>query len=188
MKRLVLASASPRRRELLARLGLNFEVRPTAVNETPGQDESAERLALRLARAKALAGARDRSRERVLGADTVVAREAQLLGKPADAAEARHMLETLSGSEHRVVTGLALADGDTVTEACAVSRVWFRVLSPGEIERYAAGREPQDAAGGYAIQGGAAGFVARVVGSYTNVVGLPLAEVVQLLQEKEHRT
>ncbi len=188
MKRLVLASASPRRRELLARLGLEFEVRPVAVDETPGQDESPERLALRLARAKALAGAGGRSGERVLGADTVVARDARILGKPADADEARHMLATLSGVEHLVVTGLALAVGDGVREVCSVTRVWFRPLTPGEIERYAAGREPLDAAGGYAIQGGAAGFVARVVGSYTNVVGLPLAEVVQLLQEKEHRT
>ena len=98
------------------------------------------------------------------------------------------MLATLSGVEHLVVTGLALAVGDGVREVFSVTRVWFHPLTPGEIERYAAGREPLDAAGGYAIQGGAAGFVARVVGSYTNVVGLPLAEVVQLLQEKEHRT
>jgi len=188
MKRLVLASASPRRRELLARLGLEFEVRPTAVDETPGQDESAERLALRLARAKAIAGAGERPGERVLGADTVVAREARILGKPADAAEAERMLVTLSGVEHRVVTGLALADGETVTEACAMTRVWFRILAPQEIEHYAAGRETLDAAGGYAIQGGAAGFISRMVGSYTNVVGLPLSEVVRLLREKEHRT
>ena len=187
MKRLVLASASPRRRELLARLGLAFDVRPAEVDETPQPGESAEALALRLARAKALACTKELSGELVLGADTVVARGASILGKPANAAEAGQMLEILSGAEHRVVTGLALVDGEAVAEACAISRVWFRALTPGEIARYAVGGEPLDAAGGYAIQGGAAGFVARVVGSYTNVVGLPLAEVIRLLQEKEHR-
>ncbi len=188
MKRLILASASPRRRELLARLGLEFEVRPAAVDETPQRGEDAEALALRLARAKALASAGERSGERVLGADTVVARDASILGKPANAAEAQEMLETLSGAEHRVVTGLALIEGEAVAEACAVSSVWFRMLTTEEIDRYAAKREPLDAAGGYAIQGGAAGFISRMVGSYTNVVGLPLSEVVRLLQEKEHGT
>ena len=181
MKRLVLASASPRRRELLGRLGLEFEVRPAAVDETPRLGEDPEALALRLARAKALASAAGRSGERVLGADTVVARDASILGKPANATEAEQMLETLSGGEHRVVTGLALAADGAVAEACVVSRVWFRSLLPEEIARYAADGEPLDAAGGYAIQGGAAGFISRVVGSYTNVVGLPLSEVVRLL-------
>jgi septum formation protein len=188
MKRLILASASPRRRELLARLGLEFEVRPVAVDETPQRGEDAEALALRLARAKALAGVQERSAERILGADTVVAREASILGKPVNAAEAREMLETLSGAEHQVVTGLALAEGDVIAEACAVSRVWFRMLTSEEIARYAAGGEPLDAAGGYAIQGGAARFISRVVGSYTNVVGLPLSEVVRLLRDREHGT
>lgn len=182
MKPLVLASASPRRSELLRRLGQEFEVRPASVDETPRHGEEAETLALRLARAKALAVAAERPGERVLGADTVVARETTILGKPANAAEAEEMLAVLSGAEHRVVTGLALVEGAAVTEACAISRVWFRTLMPGEITRYAAGGEVLDAAGGYAIQGGAAGFISRMVGSYTNVVGLPLAEVVRLLQ------
>ena len=188
MKRLVLASASPRRSELLARLGLAFEVRPAAVDETPQRGESAEALALRLARAKALASTKERWGELVLGADTVVAKGASILGKPANAVEAERMLEILSGAEHRVVTGLALVDGEAVAEACAISRVWFRTLTPGEIARYAAGGEPLDAAGGYAIQGGAASFVARMTGSYSKVVGLPLMEVMRLLQEKERRT
>lgn len=185
---MILASASPRRRELLGRLGLEFEVRPAAVDETPQDGENPEALALRLARAKALASAAGRSGERVLGADTVVARDAAILGKPANASEAEQMLALLSGAEHRVVTGLALVEDGAVAETCAVARVWFRPLLPEEIARYAAGGEPLDAAGGYAIQGGAAGFISRMVGSYTNVVGLPLSEVVRLLREKEHRT
>lgn len=185
MKKLVLASASPRRRELLARLGLEFEVCPAALDETPRENERAEALAVRLARAKAAAIAETQPAGRVLGADTVVAKGELILGKPADAAQARDMLGALSGTEHRVVTGLALVAGTRIAEACIVSRVWFRALEPVEIARYAASEEPLGAAGSYAIQGGAAGFVARLVGSYTNVVGLPLAAVVQLLDSTE---
>lgn len=185
--RLVLASASPRRRALLARLGLDFEVRPVDADETPRSGESPEALALRLARVKAAAVAMPG--EVVLGADTVVAADAELLGKPADADEAARMLRRLSGRGHEVWTGVAVVrsgapDGVAreIARACR-TEVVFRRLGEEEIAAYAATAEPLDKAGGYAIQGGAAGFVERVEGDYDNVVGLPLALVQQLLME-----
>lgn len=179
MKRLILASASPRRRELLARLGVAFEVRPADVDEAVHPGESAADAAVRLACAKAAAGAK--GGEPVLGADTIVSIRGRLLGKPGDARQAAEMLAMLAGAEHEVVTGVALAVGTAMESAAAVTRVWFRQAGAGEIGRYAASRESLDAAGGYAVQGGAAPFVTRVMGSYSNVVGLPLAETVRLL-------
>lgn len=181
MKSLILASASARRQELLGRLGVTFEVQPADIDESPRPGENAEALAERLALAKALAVSEQHPGYRVLGADTVVARAETLLGKPADADEVRRWLSALSGREHRVVTGLALVDGERAESSCVVTRLWFRTLGAGEIERYANRPEPLDAAGAYAVQGGAAGFVSRLAGSYTNVVGLPLAAVAALL-------
>lgn len=188
MERLILASASPRRRELLSRLGLEFDVHPAGIDETPLGRETAGALAVRLARSKAQAVAAVWPGCRVLGADTVVALAGGLLGKPADAEEARRMLEALSGAEHRVLTGLAFAAAGAVREACVVSRVWFRKLDAREIACYAAQDEPLGVAGSYAIQGGAAAFVSRLVGSYTNVVGLPLAAAARLLECTEQRS
>ena len=184
--RLVLASGSPRRRELLGRLGLDFEVRPTDTDERVLPGEAPRELVLRLARAKARAACRPG--ERALGADTEVALDGRTLGKPADAREAVAMLERLSGRRHEVWTGVALVarggDGDGLVaeraEACR-TEVAFRTLSAEEIAAYVASGEPFDRAGGYAIQGGAAKFVAAVDGDYENVVGLPLELVRALL-------
>ncbi len=182
MKSLILASASARRQELLSRLGVAFEVQPAAIDESPQPGESAETLAARLALAKARVVGERHPASRVLAADTVVARGPALLGKPADADEVRRWLQQLSGGEHRVATGLALVEGARVEQACVVTRLWFRTLGAAEIEAYARSTEPLDAAGAYAVQGGAAAFVSRLVGSYTNVVGLPLAAVAGLLE------
>jgi septum formation protein len=192
--RLVLASASPRRRELLSRLGLEFEVRPVESDETPRPGERPEALVLRLALAKARAAARPG--ELALGADTVVAADGALLGKPADDEEARCMLSALSDRSHEVWTGVALVEVPAAAgtgklreraRACR-TEVVFRVLSESEIDAYVASGEPRDKAGAYAIQGGAASFVARVEGDYTNVVGLPLPLVEELLAGLSRRT
>ncbi|MDN5865118.1 MAG: Maf family protein [Gammaproteobacteria bacterium] len=176
---LILASASARRRELLARLDLRFRVQPADVDETPRFGESPEALALRLARAKAGAIGAD---EPVLAADTVVAMDDEALGKPRDAREAESMLTRLSGREHRVVTALALRHAGVLDHATVVTRLWFRTLAARESQGYAARPEVLDAAGAYAIQHGAAPFLTRLVGSYSNVVGLPLAETAALLR------
>lgn len=181
--RLVLASSSPRRRELLATLGVEFEVRPADADETPRAGETPEPLVLRLALAKARAAARPG--ELVLGADTIVALDDEPLGKPADAAEARAMLARLSGRHHQVWTGVALVErtesGARERALAVVTDVVFRALDPAEIASYVASGEPLDRAGAYAIQGGAAAFVASVDGSWSNVVGLPLGAVRDLL-------
>ena len=193
-RRLVLASASPRRRELLARLGVEFEVRAVDADETPLAAETPEALVLRLALVKARAAARPG--ELALGADTVVAAGGALLGKPADDEEARRMLAALSGRSHEVWTGVALVEvpagpGDgrlrERARACR-TEVVFRALSGSEIDAYVASGEPRDKAGAYAIQGGAAAFVAHVEGDFTNVVGLPLPLVEELLADLSRRT
>jgi len=186
--RLVLASASPRRRELLATLGVVFEVRPSDVDETPRPGEPAEALAIRLALAKARAVAGEG--ELVLGADTVVALGDEPLGKPEDAAAARAMLARLSGRSHRVWTGVALVEhgpGRLRTAAgAAATAVEFRPLAAAEIDAYVATGEPLDRAGAYAIQGGAAGFATRLEGSWSNVVGLPLETLPGLFARLGH--
>ncbi len=179
MSRLVLASASPRRRELLSALGVAFEVRPARADETlpPGValGEGLQAIALRKARA---AGADGRA---VLAADTAVAVDGRVFGKPAGRAEARAMLSTLSGREHRVVTGVALVTPAGHQTLAVETRVRFRHLAPAEIGWYANTDEPYDKAGAYAIQGRGAFLVAGIEGSYTNVVGLPMSETVDLL-------
>jgi septum formation protein len=181
--RLVLASSSPRRRELLATLGVEFEVRPADADETPREGEAPEPLVLRLALAKARAAARPG--EIVLGADTIVALDGEPLGKPADDAAARAMLARLSGRHHQVWTGVALVErtarGARERALAVVTDVVFRALEPAEIASYVASGEPLDRAGAYAIQGGAAAFVAGVDGSWSNVVGLPVGAVRELL-------
>ena len=185
MRSLILASASARRQELLARLGVDFEVQPAGIDEAPQPGEGAEALAVRLALEKARAVGGRHPASRVLGADTVVAQGSTLLGKPADAGQVRDWLQALSGREHRVVTGLALVQGERAEQASVVTRLWFRPLGAAEIDAYAGGAEPLDAAGAYAVQSGAARFVSRLAGSYTNVVGLPLAAVARLLERME---
>lgn len=173
-EQLVLASASPRRRDLLAGLQLDFEVRSAEIDESALTDELPEDHVLRLARAKAQAVAWPG--ELVLAADTVVVLEGRILGKPADPAEAHQMLSSLTGREHDVYTGVALfePDRDTLVSATDRSEVRIAALDKDEISWYVSTGEPLDKAGSYAIQGLGALFVEKVVGNYTNVVGLPL--------------
>lgn len=184
---LVLASASPRRRALLERAGVAFAVRPADVDETarPGEDPAA--LAERLARAKALAVARALGPEParwVLGADTLVVRGAEVLGKPADDAEAMSHLTRLLGHTHRVITAVAVMRSDTLAgESLHVeSAVRMRAASAREIREYVASGEPRDKAGGYAVQGGGRRFIEHIEGSESNVIGLPLDETLALLR------
>ncbi len=182
---LVLASASPRRRELLARLGVPFDVAVSDVPETPLPGERPEAFARRVARDKASAVARRCPGSFVLGADTVVVVGDTMLGKPADRGDARRMLQTLSGRAHRVLTAVALiGPAGGCDEVLVESRVEFRALAPAEIEDYLDSGEPDDKAGAYAVQGHAKRFVLRVVGSLSNVIGLPLDEVAELLQRR----
>jgi septum formation protein len=180
---LVLASASPRRLELLQSAGLRPEVRPAHVDESVHAGEEPLDYATRVAAAKARAIAATLDGTcAVLGADTIVCLpdgEPRILGKPADAAEARGMLERLAGRAHRVITAYTLLLGERERARAVSSEVTFRPLSPTEIAGYVAAREWQDKAGGYAVQGLAAAFVRAVHGSYTNIVGLPLCEVLE---------
>ncbi|MBX3026455.1 septum formation protein Maf [bacterium] len=180
---LVLGSASPRRAALLREMGVAFTVCASDVPETPAPGESPADFAIRAAADKGAAVSRLRPGAWVLAADTVVAVGGDILGKPRDEAEARRMLRRLADCEHEVLTGVALfAPGGACVERFAVrTRVGFRALSDDEIAAYVATGEPADKAGAYAIQGGAAPFVRRVEGSYSNVVGLPVDEVRALL-------
>ena len=180
---LVLASSSPRRRELLGALGLPFTVRPSDVDETLRAGEDPAAYVLRLALEKAAAGAR--SGELVLGADTTVVLDGDVLGKPLDAADARSMLGRIAGREHVVFTGVALHDGTSGRQVSAVdtTRVRMAPLTEAQITWYVATGEPMDKAGAYGIQGKGALFVDAVFGNYGNVVGLPLPMVRRLMAE-----
>ncbi len=184
MSRLILASASPRRQELLAALGIPFDLVPSQADETLregiGLPQALEEVALRKARAVAKGQGSDAW---VLGADTEVALGNQILGKPRDPEDARAMLRALSGRTHRVLTAVALVGGDVEHRLSVATEVRFRALTAGEIAWYADLAEPYDKAGGYAIQGRGAFLVADLKGSYTNVVGLPVAETAALLAE-----
>jgi septum formation protein len=189
---LILASASPRRRELLAQAGYLFEVQASSVDESRRSGEDAIRFATRLAREKAqeVFALRQSSADPtlVLGADTVVVCDGEILGKPVDAADATRMLLLLSGRTHHVVTGVAVVAGELLVEVAAeVTQVTVRTLSPQEIADYVVGGEPMDKAGAYAIQGYAARWIPRISGCYFNVVGLPLALVASLLEGVEFR-
>ncbi|MEM8925939.1 MAG: Maf family protein [Actinomycetota bacterium] len=180
--RLVLASASPRRRELLATVGLRFDVLPVDIDETPESGESPSALVERLARTKATEGL-TRCGDATcvaIGADTVVALDDEVFGKPESAAEARTMLSRLSGRSHDVYSGVAVATQEGVDSQVERTLVHFRPLSAAEIDCYVATGEPMDKAGAYGIQGRAGIFVDRLEGSYHNVVGLPLHVVDDL--------
>jgi len=181
---IILASASARRRELLTLVGAHFESFPVDLDESPLPDERAEAHVLRLAEGKARA-ALDRAGSRwaeeavILGADTIVSIDREILGKPGEAGAAAEMLRHLSGRVHEVWTGLSLVhpeDGRAVTQAVR-SIVKFAPLDPDEIQRYVATGEPLDKAGGYAVQGHGALYVEAIEGSYSNVVGLPLSHL-----------
>src|ERR1700675_1600135 len=180
---LVLASASPRRQELLRRAGITFEVQPAHIPEDPLHGEAAKACAERLAREKALAVARQRPHDCVLGADTVVIVDGQLLGKPSDAADAARMLRLLSGREHQVVTGVCLVVKGQPSVASETPLVAVSEVPDKEIPNYVAGGEPMDKAGAYAIQGIASRWIPRIEGDYNNVVGLPLALVCGMLRQ-----
>jgi septum formation protein len=184
---LVLASASPRRRELLTQAGYSFIVHPANVPEDPLPGELPIAYVTRLAREKAEAVFRELSLKssaplQVLGADTTVTLDDQILAKPEDPADAARMLRQLSGRSHHVITGVAVATRDSTEVAAEVTAVRFLSLSDAEIESYVATGEPMDKAGAYAIQGRAARWIPRIEGCYFNVVGLPIALVTALLE------
>ena len=182
---LILASASPRRADLLGAAGIPAEIRPADVDESIRPGETPEAYACRVAREKAVAISAHSAGRAVLAADTVVVVDGLILGKPADHEDARRMLRLLSGRRHAVITAVALVGSAGAADVSVDTRietttVEFAALSDAEIEWYIATREPMDKAGGYAIQGLASRFVTRVEGSYSNVVGLPISLVYQM--------
>lgn len=188
---LVLASASPRRSELLTQAGYRFRVHPAHIPEDPLPGEDPIVYVTRLAREKAetvfreLTTASPKPEEiAVLGADTTVTLDNTILGKPVDAADAARMLRLLSGRTHRVITGVAVVTGVGVEVAAEATAVRFLALSDAEIADYVAGGEPMDKAGAYAIQGPASRWIPRIEGDYSNVVGLPVALVLRMLRER----
>ncbi len=183
--KLILASASPRRAALLQSAGLRFDVQAADVDETPLPGEEPEALVCRLSRSKAEAVALRCPESIILAADTVVVFDDEIFGKPESVEEATEMLNQLSGDQHEVMTGFTiLRPGSKALTELVVTEVTFRKLSTSEIQTYVAGGEPMDKAGAYGIQAGAAGFVSRIEGSYTNVVGLPVAEVLQAMAKR----
>jgi septum formation protein len=186
--RLLLASASPRRRELLALLDRPFEVVAADVDETPRPGEPPESLVERLALAKAAAGRRiagSSPADIAIGADTVVVVDGEVVGKPTDQADATAILRRLSGRDHEVLTGLAVVAGTDARSTVVATTVTFVAMTDAAIAAYVATGEPADKAGAYGIQGRGGRFVAAVDGSYHNVVGLPLAQLADLLGELE---
>lgn len=183
MSALVLASASPRRREILETLRVPFDAVPSGAAEDALDGEAPAALARRLAREKALEVAKKIGDRFVLGADTVVVVDGELLAKPLDDDDARAMIAKLAGRWHEVITGVALARGGEVLEDLAVTaRVHMLAMDPARIDRYVATGEGRDKAGAYAVQGIASGFCDRLEGSYSTVVGLPAAETIALLE------
>jgi septum formation protein len=195
-KRIYLASRSPRRRDLLKQIGVPFELlllredlrRGADVDETPLAEESPGVYVLRVASAKAAMAVRQIAyrglpQKPVLSADTTVVFDGQIVGKPEDAEDAAHILRTLSGREHQVLTAVAVALREQIEAQISVSSVLFRELSDAEIRSYVATGEPLDKAGAYAIQGRGGVLVTRMIGSYSGIMGLPLAETVELLQK-----
>ena len=179
---LVLASASPRRQELLRTAGIAFEVQPAHIPEDPRPGELAKDCAERLAQEKALAVSRNRPQDIVLGADTVVVIDGQILGKPTDPADATRMLRMLSGREHQVITGVCIVASGRPSLASETTKVTMSEIPEKEIADYVATGEPMDKAGAYAIQGIASRWIPRIEGDYSNVVGLPVALVYRMLR------
>lgn len=183
---LYLASRSPRRRELLARLGVQFTTIDVDIPEVPAPGEAPRDYVLRVAAEKAAAGMAGLGHPEgalVIGADTEVVLGEEVFGKPVDAVDAETMLARLSGRVHQVISAVAVRSADRCVQATSVTEVEFAALSPEHIAAYVASGEPLGKAGGYAIQGGAEAFVPRLVGSYSGVMGLPLFETARLLRE-----
>lgn len=187
MDRIVLASASPRRKELLTQLGVPFQVLVTQVEEQRQQGETAHDYVLRLSQDKARAGvamaAEQIDQPIVIGADTIVVQGDSVLEKPVDQADAKRMLLALSGTVHQVMTAVTVATQQTQQSTVVITDVWFKPLTDQEIEQYWQTGEPYDKAGGYGIQGVGGKFVTRIEGSFSAVVGLPLFETDQLLRK-----
>ncbi len=185
--RIVLASASPRRRELLQQIGVAFRVDVADITEMPLEGELPGDFVLRMAREKALEVLRRQPGHLpVLGADTAVILEGRILGKPADSAEAGQMLNSLSGKTHEVFSAVVVAVSESeIYEALNVSRVTFAELEPGWIETYIGTGDPMDKAGAYGVQGKAAEKISRIEGSFYGVMGLPLYETAQLLKRAQ---
>jgi nucleoside triphosphate pyrophosphatase len=195
---LILASSSPRRQELLREIGVPFQVHAANINEDQFADEPPIEYALRLAREKAEAVAAQYPQSYVLGADTIVVIDGEVLGKPIDHADAARILRKLSGRAHEVTTAVSLlaptttspsaipsekiAQGTRVQTRASTTKVYFREIAEAEIQQYVAGGEPMDKAGAYAIQGGASRWTDRIEGEFSNVVGLPLSLVTEMLK------
>ena len=180
--KLILASQSPRRRELLARMGLDFTVISPRIDEEAYSDSDPAALVGTLSREKALAVARDQDPETlVIAADTVVVLDGQALGKPGDEAEAAAMLSALSGRSHEVYTGVTVCQGDRADTEAECTQVTFRALTQGEIRHYVATGEPMDKAGSYGIQGFGSLLVEGIRGDYFNVVGMPVCRLGRML-------
>lgn len=198
--RIYLASRSPRRRELLRQIGVSFDVitfrngergNDADVDESPFSGETPERYVERLALSKAEAGVRrilwrKMLRQPVLAADTALEVDGEIIGKPSDAAQAEAILARLSNGRHRVLTAVAVSDGERTRSRVSISEVRFRALSADDIRNYVASGEPMDKAGAYAIQGKAAAFIEEIHGSHSGIMGLPLFETAQLLNEFGH--
>lgn len=180
---LILASASPRRQELLRNAGIPFIVQPADIDETPFLDESPQACAERLAREKARAVRKHHPEDFVLGADTVVVIDDLILGKPNDAQDAARMLRLLSGRQHSVITGVCLLGSTFEVTSSETTLVTMSEISDDEIRCYVATGEPMDKAGAYAIQGIASRWIPRIEGDYPNVVGLPIALVYSMLRK-----
>jgi septum formation protein len=185
MKRIVLASASPRRKELLEQIGLRFEVEPSDYEEDIVPGSEPHEMARKLSLGKARAAARKHRNALIIAADTFVVFGDRVLGKPHSNAEAREMLRALNGQAHSVITGFTILDTETgkVLSRSVETRVHMRKLTLREIEDYVRTKEPLDKAGGYAIQGLGAVLVDRIEGDYFNVVGLPLSALAESLRE-----
>lgn len=179
---IILASASPRRRELLQQIGVEFEVCVSDAKEAVAAKNPNE-LALENARLKAVAAAKIYNDKWVLGADTIVALDGKIYGKPKDKNDAFNMLKIFSNRVHEVITGIALVLGDNIIEKAVVTKVTFGNMTDEEISDYVETKEPMDKAGAYAVQGIAAKYIKEISGSYSNVVGLPLYELNELLKE-----
>ena len=179
---LILASQSPRRRELLGLTGLDFIVRVADIDETMDPGKAPFEEVARVSRQKALAVPAEKD-DVVIAADTIVVLENEILGKPKDAADASRMLHLLSGRDHQVMTGMTVLRGEKCAVCTEITDIHFRSLSDREIEAYIRTGEPMDKAGSYGIQGGAALFAERLVGDYYNVMGLPVCRLGQLLRE-----
>lgn len=182
---LILASASPRRQELLRNAGIEFVVHPTDIPEIPQQAEMPRACAERLASEKASAIAPQHPGRFILGADTIVVVNGEMLGKPVDTEDARRMLRLLSGRQHEVITGVSLIGPGFQDLSSETTTVGFSQLTEPEIAYYVSTGEPMDKAGGYAIQGIASRWIPRIEGDYANVVGLPIALVYRMLGRRE---